>query len=58
MATFRIHEDQENRRPEFRQKENIKNPLQQKRTVLGVLDNKPSKFTANLKQVRTRQQTY
>ncbi|GLV35441.1 Cyclin A [Carabus blaptoides fortunei] len=50
MATFRIHEDQENRRSEFRQKENIKNTLQQKRTVLGVIDNKPGKFAANLKQ--------
>lgn len=56
MASFRIHEDQENRRPELQQKEFVKNSSQQTRTVLGVIDNvKKFGTNANLKQVRTRQ---
>ncbi|XP_018329929.1 cyclin-A2 [Agrilus planipennis] len=40
MASFRIHEDQENRVPEIRQKQiNVMAPTQLKRTILGQLDN-------------------
>lgn len=48
MATFRIHEDQENRRPELHsQKDFVKNSSQQSRTILGVIDNNSKKFNAN-----------
>lgn len=43
MASFQIHEDQENRGMENKQK--LINPVQQKRSVLGALDNKPQRLT-------------
>lgn len=51
MATFRVHDDQENRAPELRQKQGNNGNAQQKRTVLGVLDNRMDRLS-KLKQVR------
>lgn len=51
MASFRVHEDQENRIPENRQKLAGNGNVQQKRTVLGVIDNRLERL-AKSKQVR------
>lgn len=51
MASFRVHEDQENRVPENRQKLAGNGNTQQKRTVLGVIDNRLDRL-AKSKQVR------
>lgn len=56
MASFKIHEDQENHRPDIIAAKDVgKNILQQNRTVLGVIDRNAKKYPTNLKQVRTRQ---
>lgn len=47
MASFRVHEDQENRVPELRVKQCTVAGIHQKRSVLSVIDNR-----INQKQVR------
>lgn len=49
MATFRIHQDQENRRAEIKLR-NKDSQQQQKRTVLGVLNKNPTR----VQQLRTK----
>lgn len=53
MASFRVHEDQENRLADNRQKLANNGNLQQKRAVLGVIDNRLD-LLAKSKQVRGR----
>lgn len=50
MASFRVHEDQENRLPEIRGKQSTVVGIQQKRSVFGVLDNCTNRV--NQKQVK------
>lgn len=52
MATFRIHQDQENRAPNVRQTQK-ELPQQQRRAVLGVLNNNTTRIPPlQPKQVR------
>lgn len=49
MASFRVHEDQENRISELRQKPAAVHAVQQKRAVLGVIDNRNDRFNKKVR---------
>ncbi|KAJ8949827.1 hypothetical protein NQ318_000526 [Aromia moschata] len=53
MATIRIHEDQENRVPELRQKQSTM-AVQQKRSVLGLIENEKQRPGVHIKGKQLR----